>query len=77
MAELFKLFPPDPTTDSKLVVVKERPDRESIPLNILGWRRILPNKIAVPIQSAEVGAYQCSALDSNCIIEATISVHYN
>jgi hypothetical protein len=75
MSELFKLYPQDPTSDSKLIVLKGRDDREPITLNILGWRRILPNKIAVHVQSAEVGAYQCTALDSNCIIEVTISVH--
>jgi hypothetical protein len=75
MLELFKLYPQDPTTDSKLVVLKDRNDREPVPLNILGWRRIFPNKISVSVQSAEVGAYQCTVLDSNCIIEVTISVH--
>jgi hypothetical protein len=52
MTELFKLYPQYPTSDSKLVVLKDRNDREPVPLNILGWRRILPNKIAVPVQSA-------------------------
>ncbi len=74
MTENFKLLPTEPTTNCKIAIVKERQDRESVPLSILGWNRVLPNKMVVPVVNLEPGTYQCTALDSYCCIEAIIQV---
>ncbi len=74
MTEIFKLVPFDPTTDSKLMLLKDRQDREPISLTILGWQRVLPNKAVVPVANPDTGMYQCTALDNHCCIEVTVSV---
>lgn len=67
MAEIFRLLPADPTTESRLFLVKDKTDQDIV--NIMGWRRLLPNKVAVPLPNAAASNfYQCSALDNHCQI---------
>lgn len=45
MTEYFKLVPHDPTTSSKLIIARNHPDSEHIQPTIMGWKRLLPNKV--------------------------------
>lgn len=68
MTEFFKLVPIEPTTNCKIAIVAERKQDHIIPLSVLGWIKVLPNRASVPVANLEPGTYQCSALDAYCTI---------
>ena len=49
--ELYRLYPINPDTDSKIAIVTQQPQRDSLTLTVEAWRRLLPNQIAVPIDN--------------------------
>lgn len=73
--DFFKFYPSAPDSDSKLSIISEKPQRDSLNLSIELWRRILPNKFSVQLDNREVTSYQCTALDAYSCIEAKITVN--
>jgi hypothetical protein len=54
-------------------------DRTQLDLaaNILGWKRVLPNGVKIPIFYNRGWWHQCTVLDAHCRIEVTLSVTVN
>ena len=67
-----RIVPNDPDTDSLLNLNVESNSESSV-VKVLEWRRILPNKNYVVIDSTSMN-YQCTVLDKNCTVEAKVSV---